>query len=252
MNKKSLSIYIATHNQKVPSAEFPYVPIQTGAALSKDTFAKIKDNTGDNISIWNPYFCELTALYWIWKNADSSVVGLMHYRRKFSLDTSQINSILESHDVIIPPAYFFRQSLYEEYRVSHIIEDLDLAICYIQRNYPEMASTFERVLSHNRLIPYNMLIAKKGFLSAYCNWLFPILFYIYQTIDLKDRTPYQKRFLGFLAERLFTLFLEYTHLGIYTCPVIIPEKSTKIGTLKYNIGNKFNKIYFQFFKNEKY
>ena len=26
------------------------------------------DNEGDNISIWNPNFAELTGLYWIWSN----------------------------------------------------------------------------------------------------------------------------------------------------------------------------------------
>ena len=49
----------------------------------------IGDNTGDNISSLNRYFCEMTALYWAWKNYDKlgnpEYIGLMHYRTYFYL-----------------------------------------------------------------------------------------------------------------------------------------------------------------------
>jgi hypothetical protein len=82
MNK--LVISIATHK----SYEFPndqnYLPIQVGKAISKDDLKLQGDDSGDNISSLNKYFCELTAHYWMWKNVKSDVYGLCHYRRYFS------------------------------------------------------------------------------------------------------------------------------------------------------------------------
>ena len=55
---------------------------------------------------------------------------------------------------------------------------------------------------------YNMFIAKREFIDAYCNWLFPILEYCEQKIGDKQ-DPYQNRYIGFLAERMLTIFLNY-------------------------------------------
>ena len=72
-------------------ADKMYLPVHVGAEGKKDSDGKdldlgyVKDNTGDNISLKNPSFCELTGLYWAWKNVDSDYIGLAHYRRHFSL-----------------------------------------------------------------------------------------------------------------------------------------------------------------------
>lgn len=248
MKNADLSIYIATHEQKITVKDSYHIPIQTGAALSDKNIAIIKDNTGDNISSRNQSFSELTALYWIWKNSTSQYVGLSHYRRYFMIDTNDIISYLYRYDIIVPPAYFFRKSLYQEYVQYHNKDDLDLLIRYLQIAYPEMLPTFKHILSQNRLIPYNMFITQKQLLNTYCNWLFPILFYLEKEIELAQRDTYQKRVFGFLSERLFTLYLAYTKPRIITCPVMIPEKSSILGAIKYSLGKEFNRVYFHIIK----
>ena len=62
-------IYIAAHKKfNVPQLD-NYAVLQVGAQ-GKENLGYLQDNTGDNISYKNPNFCELTGLYWIWKNCD--------------------------------------------------------------------------------------------------------------------------------------------------------------------------------------
>lgn len=77
----------------------------------------IPDNTGDNISAKNPNYCELTALYWVWKNLDCEYIGLCHYRRYFGhkvhakdikkkkgaiFTKTDYEKLLTKYDVILP------------------------------------------------------------------------------------------------------------------------------------------------------
>lgn len=69
-----------------------------GGNLKKKT--EFYDNTGDNISIKNPNYCELTAFYWIWKNqlhrADE-YVGVYHYRRCLDISESDCRRLRENN-----------------------------------------------------------------------------------------------------------------------------------------------------------
>ena len=87
---KSVEIVIATHKKyDFPKGE-SYLPLQVGANNNANDLGFEKDNTGDNISEKNPYFCELTGLYWAWKNLKSDYIGLVHYRRHFTLKAGKI------------------------------------------------------------------------------------------------------------------------------------------------------------------
>ena len=81
-----IKILVATHKDYfMPHDDGLYLPIKVGNALSRLEGRFQGDDTGENISEKNPYYCELTALYWGWKNLNSDYIGLVHYRRHFCL-----------------------------------------------------------------------------------------------------------------------------------------------------------------------
>lgn len=230
MDIQKTQIYVATHkqlNKKIPPAHFP---IFVGAAQQTQApKGIITDNCGHSISEKNRSFCELTALYWIWKNSTATIVGLTHYRRLFTsrnrlgvhtpLKVPRINDILNSHDVILPRALDLKQTIYEQYAACHPISDLDIAIDTIKSLHPQYASATSAVINKTRLHAYNMFIAKKPIIDNYCEWLFSILFTMETQIDIDSRDPYQKRIFGFLSERLFNIWLEHHKFKIHTATV---------------------------------
>jgi hypothetical protein len=84
--EQQLSVFSIVHKDyPMPKAEF-IVPLQVNKQATKLQLGYASDDTGENIAERNATFCELTALYWIWKqlpNIQSSYIGLCHYRRYF-------------------------------------------------------------------------------------------------------------------------------------------------------------------------
>lgn len=84
-SKNKIAIYISTYGKKIYKCGLKHgIPIEVGATQrNKNHECKysVQDNYGENISTENPYYGELTALYWIWKNTDSTYIGLYHYNK---------------------------------------------------------------------------------------------------------------------------------------------------------------------------
>lgn len=69
-----------------------YLPVHVGKEISKYDLPIQGDNEGDNISSLNYTYCELTGLYWAWKNIKADYIGLCHYRRFFTFETPFISN----------------------------------------------------------------------------------------------------------------------------------------------------------------
>ena len=76
-----IKVIVAAHKPYRMPQDSMYLPLQVGRALADQDLGWQGDNTGDNISLKNPYYCELTGLYWAWKNLKADAIGLVHYRR---------------------------------------------------------------------------------------------------------------------------------------------------------------------------
>ena len=76
---KNIKVIIATHKKYQMPEDKMYLPVHVGAE-GKDSIGYKGDNTKDNISEKNPFFCELTGLYWAWKNLKADYIGIAHYR----------------------------------------------------------------------------------------------------------------------------------------------------------------------------
>ena len=81
--EKNIKIVIACHKKSNTPFDPVYLPVQVGATDSIVTGYQ-RDDEGDNISLKNSMYCELTGLYWAWKNLSCDYLGLVHYRRYFS------------------------------------------------------------------------------------------------------------------------------------------------------------------------
>lgn len=242
-----IKIFICAHKE-VPLPQHPFfLPIQAGAALHDHITGYQPDDEGDNISIKNPHFCELTCHYWAWKNLKNvDIVGLNHYRRYFdfqkkwpqfsadkrfvtteeflkkSYQFPDINNILQKYDIILPIARHWRVSNTQQYADYHIAKDWEILRQIIMERSPQYIPAFEKTMDHsNKAVGYNMFITHWKYFEDYSEWLFDILFEVERRVPPID-DPIQSRIYGYMSERLINVFCEHHHLRIIHIPLIMP------------------------------
>lgn len=228
--KEDITIIIAAHKQYRMPEDSMYLPLHVGAEGKVDAEGRpldlgyVKDNTGDNISELNPSFCELTGLYWAWKNLDADYIGLAHYRRHFGykktkdpfdsvLTYGQIKPFLGKIRVFTPnKRKYYIESLYDHYKHTHYIEQLDETRKIIGDLCPEYLSSFDTVVKRTYGYMFNMMILQKDLLDQYCEWLFAILFELKKRMEgnqkMQELSVFQSRFYGRVSEIIFNVWLE--------------------------------------------
>lgn len=221
---KSIHIYVvkSAYDKKLKREEYENkyeLPIYVGAHYAESKSVNNRDDVGDNISEKNPKYCELTALYWIWRNDFSDIVGLSHYRRKFALCEQELEDFAKSNiDIAVTIPVLNFDGVKQQYAKNHYEKDWNILLEGIQKLCPQYLQSAEEVGQGIYYYAYNMFIARREFVNAYCEWLFPILEYCEQQIGEKE-DRYQNRYIGFLAERMLTIFLNYHKQDYKVCIV---------------------------------
>ncbi len=245
-------IYIATHKKfNVPNLN-GYCALQVGAE-GKEKYGYLRDNIGNHISGKNANYCELTGLYWIWKNTDDSYKGLVHYRRYFGGNnlSNKISDIcsyeyllncLKSVDIVLPYVEYFKQNAKEEILLHCCTEEIfDKLRQIIETKYPDYIETYDRYFNENKASLFNMLFCKREIFDAYCEWLFSILFVLEKQVDLAKLNTYQQRLYGFLSERLLNVWVIKNKLVVKHLPVIHMELPVfdRIRLVRRRFTNRF-------------
>lgn len=212
------------------------IPVQVGAALAKEHFVGFRhDDSGENISHRNRAYCELTAQYWAWKNLDADYYGFFHYRRYLYPDTAarrpyrvegepgekvlkelgfdRLEELIPRYELIAPVGEDMFVPVRRHYADApfHHKKDLDLIEQILRLRHPEMVPAMEEYLSGSKCYFGNIYIMSGALFRDYCGWLFPILEEFDRRADLTGYGAQELRVDGYLAERLFGIYL--THRG---------------------------------------
>ena len=214
-------IAVASHKPyDMPEADI-YQPVLAGASVS-DVFLPQgwkADNTGDNISDLNPYYCELTAYYWAVRNADPKVsyIGLVHYRRLFGKKKSgpvteeELKSYLPGARVFVPrPRNYFIDDLGSHYAHTLDAAHLDAVRSALKKVSPDYVSSWDKILKDRDGYMFNMNIMERKLAVEYLDWLMKVLGEVCKKTDpSKGLSEFDRRFPGRLSELLFNCWLEH-------------------------------------------
>ena len=230
----NIKILVAAHKPYWMPEEEIYLPIQVGAIDKASIDSRwARDDTGDNISQKNITFCELTGVYWAWKNLDAEVYGLCHYRRYFSgkgiwkgkkellLSRKEIESLLSDHDIILPKKrHYWIETRGSQYAHAHHAEDLACMEAVLAERCPDYLPAWKHMLDTRSGHICNMFVMRKGHFDAYCVWLFELLFEAEKRLDISMYTVNDRRVFGFLGERLLDVWVEKNGLRAIEMPII--------------------------------
>lgn len=277
LDPSKIKILICCHKHCSLPKDDIFLPIQVGSAISNiDLGIQRDDNINglpcDNISEKNKSYCELTAIYWAWKNIkklypDLKYIGVNHYRRffyfdkktlfkdifirsedevvKYTLKHKFIKKYLDSSKIIVAKKKIYPYSLMIDYSVCHLSEDIRTLNNVIKDLYPEYVDSFNEILmKNNKLAHYNMTIIGWEDFCAYCEWLFSILKECENRINIDSYNDVQKRIFGYMGERLFNIWLYKNKKKIVEIPIVqyvnnikeLPGLFYFYKTIRYNLS----------------
>ena len=265
LSPRNTQVIVCCHKQcELPSD--PYLlPVHVGASLGSAELDMQRDDEClgapcENISDKNPSYCELTALFWAWKNLrrirpDLEYLGINHYRRYFDfgrvprgkdmtvrpegevgsyrVNSARLGRLLSTHDVIIPRDIHNPYTLFADYGYWRMSDDLRCTMRVIHEMTPEYdESVYQIIMRRNTLSPYSMGVMPWGVFDEYCSWLFPVLGEVESRTDISSYDAVQGRIYGYIAERLWNVWLHKEGLKLAQLPIVMYDSQPDVNPLK--------------------
>lgn len=242
-----IKILVCCHKDDIKVESSPYCPIHVGKTISNMNLNIMGDDTGDNISSKNQSYCELTGMYWAWKNLnDVDIIGLCHYRRYFdfhkqcrlfmpfeNFPTNEIDNLnfdipdnilkkIAKGYVVTAKPFHYRYCLAIDYCLAHLSDDFRTLQRIIRETQSQkIVDAFDVTMyQNNTLIPCNMFLMNWNDFDAYCKWLFPLLNNVEDEIDISRYDSNQRRIFGYMGERLFNVWLCAERKKVIYKPII--------------------------------
>ncbi|UPU32454.1 DUF4422 domain-containing protein [Pediococcus acidilactici] len=224
-----IKILVAAHKEfPMPADKDLYLPVLVGATKNyKSGINYQRDDEGENISLKNPNYNELTAIYWAWKNLDADAIGLVHYRRLFGhgkrklsnvLQKSDVERLLSNNEIVLPKKRrYYIETIYSHYVHAHHSEPLKETRNIIAKNYPMYIKSFDNVLSKRSAHMFNMFIMKREPFEEYAKWLFEVLHQLESKIDISDYSTQEARVYGYVSELLMDTWIEANNKDYIEC-----------------------------------
>lgn len=218
-----LTIAVASHKPYWMPQDSCYVPVWVGAAQRPDNapVGWARDNEHpDNISEKNASYCELTALHWLWRTQDAQYLGLAHYRRHFSrgpfgaaknrvAHQEDLLKRLERVPLVLPrPRHYVIETNYSQYAHAHHAQDLEAAREVLAELYPKVLKPWDESMKRTGGHRFNMMVARRDVLDAWCEFLFNVLGELELRIDTEGYSPNDQRVYGFVSERLLDPWIQ--------------------------------------------
>lgn len=224
-----------------------YIPVRCGAVYDeREGVTMLGDDTGDNISEKRDSYCELTVLYWAWKNIKADYYGLCHYRRyisfsdqkyttednhsgfvveqdlnehvikKYSLNEKNMVQKIRHFDVLTTypediryawdGPFYTMLDLCRSRRKDFDFRGVEEMIRIIKENYPEYSDETDIYFSEHYAKFYNAFVIKKEIFNELCNFVFGVLEKLEPFLDCSEYSASKMRMPAYMAEDLVGIF----------------------------------------------
>ncbi len=218
-----IKIIVAAHKKSWMPENKIYVPLQVGRGKNPDIMGYLGDDTGDNISSKNPTYCELTGIYWAWKNLPADYLGVVHYRRFFTkkgffcrsvekkksdvLEATDWGKVLCSCDIVVADKRkYYIETNQTHYLHAHPQEQFYAAKDVIEKKYPEYMTGWNIMMNRTWAHMFNMFVMKREYFNEFCTWWFDVMFEVEKHVDMTGWDKKEQRW--FIDELLLDVWLE--------------------------------------------